>query len=852
MFQTLKYLVVSLWILSTFIPVGIVFAQGNSAQPQSVEPVAVNQERTESVTPEPTKETPEESPSPEKTLDVPSNVLSSENLPAVGSLPDDKPVTEAKPVVEENPGSPTDLIPGQIKKEVKAVEVEGNKSIGLATILAKIKTRVGQDYNQAMISDDLKRLYNTGYFSDVSVDRKDMDSGFQVTFIVVEKEIVDGITFSKLKFMKPGAILSKIKTAKGKFLDNKMLNDDIRTIEELYAKKGLSQAKVSVETQRDEINNKVSVHFVVKEGYRVKIKNILVDGAETFPRKRILKIIKSRYAWLFNSGYLKTDVLDEDMDRIKAFYEKEGFIDATATYDIEELSESKRLVNIHINEGQRYYVEQITLVGNKIMTNDQVFEVMKEITEKGVFSRDKLTVDISNIRSLYFDAGYIFVNVVESTSLNPKSGKVDVRLDITEGDLAYINQIKIQGNDRTRDIVIRREVRLFPGDRFDGSKLRRTKERLRNLGYFEDVNFDIEDTDNPTKKDLVVMVKEAKTGSFSFGAGYSTVDQFVGFAEVEQKNFDFANWPSFTGGGQNLSMRLESGSTRSNTRLSFTEPWLFDYPISAGFDAYITKHDKEQSVGYGYNEKRVGGDLRLGRRFGEYTSGGVTYRRENIEIDDFDDNVSADLKAEEGKNTLSLLGFNVATDFRDSSINPTKGLYLSGGIDFAGGYLGGDKDFYRLSTRDSYSIPFKFDSVLEFRLRAGIQDAYGDSNKVPIFERFYAGGERTIRGYDERAVGPVDPTTNDPIGGESMLVGNIEYTIPVINFVKLAGFVDSGNVWSKMSDIASGGFKTGAGFGLRVKTPIGPVNLDYGFPFDKVPGDQSKTGKFYFSVSRGF
>lgn len=766
-----------------------------------------------------------------------NNVTSSTDLPV------DQKVAQPSAALSE---------PVIIKREVKTLEVQGNKSIGLATILSKIKTRVAQDYNQAMISEDIKRLYNTGYFSDVSVDRQEFDGGYKVIFIVVEKAIVDQITFTKLKFLSPGAILSKIKTVKGKFLDNKTLNEDIRTIEELYEKKGLSQAKVTVETKQDEINNKVNVHFIIKEGFQVKIKNILFDGNSTFPRKRLLKVIKSRYAWLFNSGFLKTDVVDEDTERLKSFYEKEGFIDATVTYDLDQLDDSRRLVRFHVHEGQRYYVEQITLVGNLIIPTEKIFGVINQIKEKGIFSREKLSVDISNIRSLYFDEGYIFVNVHESTSLNAKTGKVDVRLDITEGELAYINQIKIQGNDRTRDIVIRREVRLFPGDRFDGGKLRRSKERLRNLGYFEDINYDIEDTDTPNKKNLVLLVKEAKTGSFSFGAGYSTVDQLVGFAEIEQKNFDFANWPNFTGGGQNLAVRLEAGSTRRNTRLSFTEPWLFDYPISAGFDLYITEHDKEQNVGYGYNEKRMGGNVRLGRRFGEYASGGVTYRRENVEIDDFDEDVSADLKEEEGSNTLSLLGFNWATDWRDSSISPTKGLYLSGGVDFAGGVLGGTKDFWRLSTRDSYNIPFKFDSTLEFRVRAGIQDAYGDSSKVPIFERFYAGGERTIRGYDERAVGPVDRVTNDPIGGESMLIGNIEYTIPVINFVKLATFLDSGNVWSKMSDFGSGGFKSGAGFGLRVKTPIGPVNLDYGIPFDTVPGSDKKTGKFYFSVSRGF
>lgn len=819
-----KAVVVSVLFLSTFIAVGRLSAQpvDQLADSQTMPAPAVNMVSQQPSAVENSAEKQEE--------------ISTKVLTALENLP-----------VEEKKA-----MPQPAKREIKDLQVQGNKTIGLATILAKLKTRIAQDYNQAMISDDIKRLYNTGYFSDVSVDRQEVEGGYKVTFIVVEKQIVDKVTFTKLKFLSPDAILNKIKTGKGKFLDTKTLNEDIRAIEELYAKKGLSQAVVTVETKRDEIDNKASVHFIIKEGFRVKIKNIVVDGNLTFPRKRILKIIKSRYAWLFNSGFLKSDVLDEDIERIKSFYEREGFIDATVTCDVQALDDSRRVVAFHVHEGKRYYVEQVTLVGNVIVPEAEIFGVMKEIKEKGIFSRDKLGVDISSIRSLYFDKGYIFVNVQESAALNPTTGKVDVRLDIVEGDLAYINQIKIQGNDRTRDIVIRREVRLFPGDRFDGGKLRRTKERLNNLGYFEDIGYDIEDTDIPDKKDLVLMVKEAKTGSFSFGAGYSTVDQLVGFAEIEQKNFDFANWPNFTGGGQNLSLRVEAGSTRSNTRLSFTEPWLFDYPVSAGFDVYLTEHDKENNSGYSYNEKRLGGALRLGRRFGEYASGGVSYRRETVDISDFDDDVSADLKEEEGKNTLSLVGFTLASDWRDSSISPTKGLYLSGGLDIAGGILAGTKDFWRLTTRNSYNIPFKFDSTLEFRLRAGIQDAYGDSTKVPIFERFYAGGERTIRGYDERAVGPVDRVTNDPIGGESMLVGNIEYTIPVISFVKMATFFDTGNVWGKMSDLGSGGFKSGAGLGLRVKTPIGPVNLDYGIPFDNVPGEEKKTGKFYFSVSRGF
>lgn len=760
-------------------------------------------------------------------------------------------VPAAAPAVTEQKTEPPSSA-GVLKKIVKDVEVKGNKTIGIATILAKIKTRVGQEYLQSVVSDDIKRLYNTGYFSDVSVDRVDVEGGFKVTFEVAEKPLIEKISFSKTRYYKAGALLSKIKSKKGKFLDSKTLNDDIRTIEELYVKKGMTQVKVNVETEKDELSNKVNVHFVVNEGSRIKVKRIVVEGAETFPRKRILKIIKTRSAWLFNPGLLKSEILDEDMERIKSFYEKEGFIDAGAGYETEELNESLRILKINVHEGKRYYVEKIAVVGNDVVSADQVLDAMKEIKVKGVFSREKLTVDLSNIRSLYFDKGYIFANVRESTSLNAENGKVEVRLDVEEGSLAYINRIKIQGNERTRDIVIRRELRLFPGDQFDGSKLRRSKERLRNLGYFEDVAYDIEDTDIPDKKDLVVQVKEAKTGSFSFGGGYSTIDQLVGFVEIEQKNFDFTNWPTFTGGGQDLSLRLETGSTRSNTRLSFTEPWFFDYPVSAGFDAYISERERERDVGYAYDEKRVGGDLRLGKRFSDFVSGGVTYRRENITIGNFEDNVTADLLAEEGKNTVSSLGFNLSRDSRDSVFNPTKGLFLSGGIDVAGGVLGGDKDFYRLSTRNSYNVPLIFNSVLEFSLKTGIVDAYGDSSKVPIFERFFAGGARSIRGYDERQVGPVDPVNNDPVGGEAMVVGNIEYTVPVIEFIKLAVFFDSGNVWEKVKDFGQGEYLSGTGFGLRVKTPIGPVNLDYGIPLNKQPGDEDRSGKFYFSVSRGF
>ena len=758
---------------------------------------------------------------------------------------------DSKPEAVQPPPAGDDAMAG---KNVAAIDIKGNKSIGVATILAKIKTRVGQEYRQNIISDDLKRLYNTGYFSDVRVDRKEESGGLRVILILEEKPVVEEVTFSKLKFFNKKVLLSKIKTQAGKFLDKKSLNDDVNTINEMYSKKGLTQVKVDVEQFVDEATNKATLHFIVREGYRVKIKAIKILGNIAYNDDKVIKAMKSRSAWLLNSGFFKEDVIISDMDAIQAFYEKNGYIDAKATYAVEKLPNGFVNVDVTVDEGKRYYVGDIQFKGNVVLTEPELVLVMKDMKKGKIFSKVKLADDVANIKSLYFDRGYIFAKIEESTSLNSVNGQVDLKLDVQEGGIAYINKIKIQGNTQTRDIVIRRELRMYPGDQFDGVKLRRSKERLNNLGYFEDVGFDIEDTGTPDQKDLVVDVKEAKTGSFSFGGGYSTVDQLIGFVEVDQKNFDFSNWPNFTGGGQRVTARAEVGSTRNNVLLSFTEPWLFDYPVSGGFDLYRSQYSKSSNTGYVYDQTRIGGKLRVGKELSEYVSTAGYYRLEDVKISNMDDNVSAALKSEEGKSLTSSVGGSLTNDHRDNTISPTKGWLLSGSADLAGGPLGADKDFYRLETNGSYYIPFRFNSVVEFSSRLGMVSSYGRTENVPIFERYFAGGARTIRGYSERAIGPIDPGNNDPVGGEGIMLGSVEYTIPLIDVIKFATFVDAGTVSAKYTDIFSENLYTGTGIGFRVKTPIGPMNLDYGIPLNKQPGQDKRSngGKFYFSVSRGF
>lgn len=742
-------------------------------------------------------------------------------------------------------------------KLVTAIEVRGNKFISTTTIISKMKTRVGAAYQETVISDDLKRLYLLGFFSDVKIDTEPYKEGLKVIITVVERPIIEKITLSGIRRlrMREEKLKESLKSKETQYLDYPSLSEDIQTLKKLYDKIGYSQARIDYKVDINKETNKAKIEFSVTEEKRIRIKDILVEGNTAYPTRRILRLMKTKRAWTFNPGLLKEEVLREDIERIKSFYRKGGFTDAVVGYEIKPSAKKPHLlyITIKIQEGKRYLVGTLTIMGNKDISKNDILVRLKECVPGKVFNQEALREDIANIQGLYFDRGYIFAQVQEITSLNPYTGRIDIVYNIQESQIAYVDKIKIRGNVKTKDVVIRRELRIRPGDRFDGDKLRRSKERLENLGFFEEISYDTEDTASVNKKDLIVEVKEAKTGAFSFGGGYSSVDEFVGFIEIEQKNFDWKSFPYFTGDGQDLKLRASFGTVSDSLTLSFTEPWLFDYPVSFGFDAYKRSRQRESDIGFGYDEDITGGDIRLGREISEYVRANLMYRYDRIEISNISEDATSDLKKEEGKNTISSLEFGLTFDSRDNVFNPTKGNVLSGSLEWAGGPFGGDKDFLKFFGRASHYLPLFRGSVLELRGRLGLVDAYGGSDTVPIYERFFVGGAYTVRGYHERKIGPIDPVSEDPLGGESMLVGNFEYTYPIFDFLKVACFYDVGNAWSKISDMAKGGFKSGAGFGVRIKTPIGPIMLDYGIPFNKEPGEDEKgSGRVHFSMSHGF
>ncbi len=698
-------------------------------------------------------------------------------------------------------------------RKVTAMEVRGNKAISSNTVISKMKTSIGGPYQENIISDDLKRLYLLGYFSDIKIDTESYKDGLKVIVTVVERPIIEKITFSNLRHI--GTTEEKLKTSlkskETQYLDYPSLADDILTIKKMFEKKGYGQAEVEHQVSVNQETNKATISFNIKEGKRLRIKDILITGNKNYSRGKLLKIMKTKRSWFFNPGLLKEDVLADDMERLKSFYHRQGYIDAVVDYEVktENVKPKKPWLFVHINirEGEKYLVGEVSIKGNSDIPTLDILKKLKECTPGKVFSQEALKEDVANIQGLYFDRGYIACQVQESTSLNSNNGRIDITYNITENQICYVDKIKIRGNIKTKDVVIRRELRIKPGDKFDGEKLKRSKERLQNLGFFDEISYDTEDTAASSKKDLVVDVREAKTGAFSFGGGYSTVDEFLGFIEVEQKNFDWRNFPYFTGDGQDLKLRASLGTVSQNFDLSFTEPWLFDYPISFGFDGYMRTHSRESDIGYGYDEDVTGGDIRFGREASEYVKETLVYRYDHIKIANINDTASNDLKSESGKNNISSLEYGRTYDSRDNVFDTTTGNVLTGTVQVAGGLIGGNKDFIKLYGEASHYTPLMRNSVVEFKGRLGLANEYGDSDKVPIYERYFAGGANTIRGYRERKVGPIDSASGDPLGGESMLIGNIEYSYPIFSFFKLATFYDVGNIWSKVGDVGTGGVK---------------------------------------------
>lgn len=777
------------------------------------------------------------------------------SLPVNGNLfaQDDK--KEAAEPAEEAVANPAQVpVPAASKtpNRISSIDVRGNQLVSTNTVLSKMRTREGQPLVQETINEDVKRLYATNYFQDIRVDIEEGTEGFKLHVEVIEKPLVKEVILQGGTVFKEEKLRKELKIVEGQILDRKAVKLGVEGIRKLYSNKGFRFVDVDSEIKINRQSKEATVIITIKEGLKYKIKTMTFQGNESFKDKKLRKLMKTRpkKMQLLQTGVFKQENFEKDMERLKLFYAQEGYLDAKVEPQFEyDEKEHWIFIKILIEEGKHYVTGDVQIKGNQLFPESEIWQEL-EMLPGLTYSQYYLSKDVEKVVNYYHHRGYMDARVVPDVQLNRASGKVDVTYKIEEGDLYFVEKVIIRGNTKTKDSVIRRELRIRPGEKFDGSKIDKSKERLTNLDYFEDITYDTEPSPTaPNRKDLVFRVKEKRTGELSFGGGISSVDRFVGFGEISQKNFDILNWPRFTGGGQTLSLSARIGSISRNYNLSFIEPYLFGKPITSATDIYNTQRFKEN---VDFDETRRGVGTTVTKAFRDVFRYGTGYTLENVKIDDLSDDAPDTVRRVEGGNWISkwralILSF----DTRDNYINPTKGTVITFNGDLAGGFIGGEHDYYMMQIGATQYWTFFKKHLLEAKLRLGTSDSFSGSDEVPVFDRFYAGGLGTVRGFNYRRVGPKEG--GDAVGGESITLGSLEYTVPIPKLEAFKGsvFIDAANVDEESYHVGFGDFSISVGPGLKIKTPLGPVAFYYGFPISN-RDTKNKNGRFEFSLSRGF
>ncbi|MEI7751579.1 MAG: outer membrane protein assembly factor BamA [Candidatus Omnitrophota bacterium] len=753
--------------------------------------------------------------------------------------PDAQPMTPAPVAAEPQP----------VQKTVVAMDVRGNRIVSTNTILSKIQTKQGLALKQQTVNEDIKRLYATGFFEDVKLEVEELPDGFKLIVEVDEKPIIKQIVIEGATSFKEDKLRKTLGVIEGQILDRKAVKKGEEEIRKLYADKGYRfvdlQASVNVDPQTKE----AVVTIKIFEGKKFKITKISFEGVQAFKVKQLQKLMKTKEKKWFLFGTFKEGDFEKDLEKISFFYQKEGYLDVKVLPEFDYNKDQNTIkILIRIDEGQHYLTGEIKFKGNTIFPESELWQQL-EMLPGLTYSQFYVAQDIEKIRQFYASEGYIEARVVPDVKLNRDTGKVDILYEIQEGDLYFVEKVQIRGNTKTRDKVIRRELRIRPGERFDGKKIEKSKERLQNLNYFEEITYDTEPTTaGANRKDLIFRVKEKRTGELSFGGGVSSIDTFMGFAEISQRNFDILNWPRFTGGGQSLSIRGQIGTINQEYDVSFVEPYLFNKPISWGTNLFATAQDNKNTL---FGERRMGASTTLSRLFKDVIRVGGGYTLERVELRDVASNAPISVTEFDGPDWLSRLRAFTTFDNRDNVFSPTKGRVINLGGDLIGSFLGGDQEYYILRSGYTEYLTFHKKHQIEFQARLATAQAFGKSSTTPAYDRFFAGGLGTVRGYNYRRVGP--QADGEAIGGQTMAIVNLDYTFPLPYLDAFRGvvFIDAGSVSSDSYNIDFGSFAVSVGPGIKVKTPIGPLAFYYGLPLAN-KDTKDKNGRFEFSLSRSF
>ncbi|NOY45712.1 MAG: outer membrane protein assembly factor BamA [Deltaproteobacteria bacterium] len=718
---------------------------------------------------------------------------------------------------------------------VTAVRVRGNLRIEEGLILQKVGTRVGQPLDPRQVREDIRAIYGLGYFEDVVADLG--DEGV-LTFLVQERPALREWRAEGTEHLDPEDLKEKVSLRPREILLESQIQEAEEAIRALYREKGYYLAEVTHEiVPLDDGKNQVDLVFRVKEGEKVRLKTLNLAGVDEANEEKLEKYLALRpvgpWSWLSGAGTFQETDLERDREMIRAYYLNHGYAEAEVLDPLVSLTADRRWikVDIPVREGEVYAFGTVSFSGDLEFSQEELAEAAG-IREGDLFRSEDLRRAYDKVTDLYADLGYAFADVNPRTQVDRKRRTVDVTFEIHKGDRIRIGRIEVRGNTKTRDRVLRREMRLAEGDLYNATALRKSERDVRRLGFFEKVNVSTQRRPGTNLVDITIEVEEKPTGAFSFGAGYSSVDKIIGMANVSQRNF--------MGLGYQLALQANFGSTRETYSFTFNNPRVFDTYWYFGFDVYKSIRSYTD-----YDKFSLGGALKLGTALNEDWKLRGIYRLEEAEVKNVSEFASTLIQDQLGTTVTSSFTGLLIYDTVDNLWEPHAGTRAEWSVEWAGGLLGGDAAYLKYEVDASHYAPLWWEHVFHVRTRAGfVHSLLG--RDIPVYERYYLGGINSLRGFDLRSIGPVDPASGDVIGGDKQILVNLEYLFPLIKEAKLRGvvFYDAGNAWDEGEAFFETGLRQSVGAGVRWFSPMGPLRLEWGYVLDRKPDEDQAQWEF--------
>jgi outer membrane protein insertion porin family len=741
-----------------------------------------------------------------------------------------------------------------------AVRYNGAATVDEARLRSFISTRAGEGYRSEKVDNDIKALYESGLVDDVRVLAEPSGESLRVIFDVTTRGTIVAVGFAGNTVFTDQKLAKETKLKVGGAMSDETILSARRNLETYYRGYGYPDVAISHRTQPSESGQGFDLIFIIEEGGKNEIRRIRFEGNSAFDSRTLRKEMKVKekdwLSWFSKSGRFEADQLDADVEAVLDYYRTRGYLRASSPGARRDpVGDGRVDLVIPINEGDKYTVAGVGFGRMTVFTPEELYPALTLNGGDG-YSSKKMRDDIKMVRSYYGSRGYADATVTPDIR-DAGPNQVNIVYRITEGARYRVGRINIGGNVKTQDKVIRREMPLKPGDYFNSVELETAKARLDNLQYFDNVQVDAQQG-RGGYRDIDVLVEERRTGSVSAGVGLSSIDSVVGFVNLEQTNFDLMNPWGFTGGGQRFGMNLRLGSERTDFNITLVEPWFLDRKLALGGELF---YRDAQFFSDFFEQTNAGGAVYIRKPIDEMSSVKLEYRLEQVDIElensvktlsdasEDDGGERSLLEPEEGDYLRSAMALNYIYDSRDAVIETRSGMKFDVGLSLAGTVLGGDVDTVGLSLQGQKYWNLAWDSILSLNGELAFVDA--TSGDVPIFDRLFLGGLRTLRGFEFRDIGPRDPVTGEVIGGQSLGYLTAEYTVPIIDNVRAAVFYDLGFVNGDSWDPSPSDLYHDFGMGVRLKLPISPVPiaLDYALPLESPDPIADKGGQFNFYMN---